>query len=169
MELSWKYITHTCCKQNSTMHNLSTKFRLQVVLIFSTLVLLSSCGVVKALRALINKKVKPQYYTYEDKSIIFTPLTHFGQKEFYANLTDFLVQWKRKGYTVFYEGIQHKASDMGVDSLTADIAMRKWRKILGGEGATREDYAELRRCSKRGLPNRRIKIWVLTIRILMQI
>ena len=32
---------------------------------------------------------------------------------------------------------------MNVDSVTADRLMRKWRKITGGVGATREDYAEL--------------------------
>ncbi len=129
----------------------TSNFRIQVILAVIISILFSSCGLVKSLRAMKNKKVKPQHYTFEDKSIIFTPLTHFGQKEFYANLTDSLVQWKIKGYTVFYEGIKHKASDMGVDSITADNTMRKWRKIVGGEGATREDYAELSEVFKKGI------------------
>jgi len=37
----------------------------------------------KSVGSMLTKKVKLHYYTYKDKSIIFTPLVHFGQKEFY--------------------------------------------------------------------------------------
>ncbi len=120
-----------------------SNFNLKLVLIFSILIILSGCGLVKALRSMNVKDVKPQYFTFKNRSVIFTPLTHFGQKEFYEKLKDSIVHWKNNDYVIFYEGIKHKALDMGVDSITADMTMRKWRKITGGVGASREDYAEL--------------------------
>jgi len=113
------------------------------IFIFCIAIILSGCGFGKALTAMHTKKVKPQYYSFEDKSIIFTPLVHFGQKEFYKNLNDSIVGWKKNGYIIFYEGIIHNASEMGVDSITADNTNRKWRKIVGGEQMTREGYEEL--------------------------
>ena len=115
----------------------------QITIALCIIILLSGCGLTKGLQAIKNKDVKPQYYEFEDKSIIFTPLTHFGQKEYYNSLRDSIIHWKKNDYTIFYEGIIHKATEMNVDSVTADRLMRKWRKITGGVGATREDYAEL--------------------------
>jgi len=124
---------------------------LQIIFTFSIITLLSGCGLVKGVRAIKNKKVKPQYYTFEDKSIIFTPLTHFGQKEFYDHLKDSIVHWKNNGYTIFYEGVKREPSSMNLDSISVDNLMRKWRKIVGGEQLTREGYAELSEVFKKGI------------------
>lgn len=115
----------------------------QIAFIFGVIILLSGCGLTKGLLAIKNKDLKPQYYTFNEKSIIFAPLAHFSQVEYYDNLKDSIVSWKKNDYTIFYEGIIHKASEMKTDSITADISLRKWRKITRGIGATREDYAEL--------------------------
>lgn len=115
----------------------------QVAFILVVIILLSACGFIKGLRAIKNKDVKPQYNTFNEKSIIFAPLAHFSQVEYYDNLKDSIVNWKKNDYTIFYEGIIHTASEMKTDSITADISSRKWRKITRGIGATREDYAEL--------------------------
>ncbi len=37
----------------------------------------------KYLRVIKNKDVKPKYFTYNEKSIIFSPLAHFSQEELY--------------------------------------------------------------------------------------
>ncbi len=118
-------------------------FKFQIVFILGIIILYSGCGLTKGLRAIKNKDVKTEHYTFNEKSIIFTPLAHFSQVEYYENLKDSIINWKKKGYMIFYEGIIHKATEMNVDSIVADRTMRKWRKITRGVGATREDYAEL--------------------------
>ncbi len=123
---------------------------LKIFMVF-TIILLSGCKLTMALRAMKNTDVKPEYIAYQDKSIIFTPLVHFGQKEFYDSLKDSLVVWKSRGYTVFYEQIKSKAYQMEEDSLTVDIANRKWRKIVGGEQMTREGYEDLSEVFKGGV------------------
>jgi hypothetical protein len=119
------------------------KYKLSFVLLVLSLILVYSCSISKSVKAIYNENVKPQYFSFENKSIIFTPLAHFGQEQYYSNLKDSLIEWKKQGYIIFYEGILHSPKDMGVDSIQADIALRKWRRMLGGDGATREDYADL--------------------------
>jgi hypothetical protein len=119
------------------------KYKLIFVLVILNLILAHSCSIFKSVRTIYNENIKPQYFSFENKSIIFTPLAHFGQKQYYSNLKDSLTEWKKHGYIIFYEGISHSPKDMGVDSIQADIALRKWRRMLDGDGATREDYADL--------------------------
>ncbi len=117
--------------------------KFQIIFILGIIILYSGCGLTKGLRAIKNKDVKPEYYNFNAKSIIFTPLAHFSQVEYYESLKDSIISWKKNGYIIFYEGIIHTATEMIVDSIVADRTMRKWRKITGGVGATREDHAEL--------------------------
>ncbi len=128
-----------------------SNFKFQISLAFCITMLFSGCGLVKGLRAIKNEDVKPQYSTFKDKTIIFTPLTHFGQKIYYNSLRDSIVHWKENGYTIFYEGIIHEASEMDLDSISSDNIMRKWRKIAGGEKVTREGYEELSEVFKNGI------------------
>ncbi len=117
--------------------------KLQLTLVFFIVLLLSGCGLVKGLRAIKNEDVQPQYYAFKDKTIIFTPLTHFGQKVYYDSLRDSIVHWKHAGYIIFYEQIETDQSLLMLDSISYDELNRKWRKIAGGEKMTREGYAEL--------------------------
>ncbi len=101
---------------------------------------------------MMAKKVKPQNVTFEDKSVIFTPLVHFGQKEFYDHLRDSIVHWKIDGYTVFYEQIGSGQSYLGLDSISYDRLRRKFRRIDGGNAGTAEDYEEdLQKVFKNGI------------------
>ena len=118
-------------------------FKFPITFFLGIIILFSGCGLTKGLRAIKNKDVQSEYFTFYKKSIIFAPLAHFSQIEYYENLKDSITNWKENGYTIFYEGIIHKASEMNVESIVADRTMRKWRKITGGVGATREDYTEL--------------------------
>jgi len=117
--------------------------KLQLILAFFIVILLSGCGLVKGLRAIKNEDVQPQYYLFKEKTIIFTPLTHFGQKKYYDSLRDSIVHWKNEGFIIFYEQIETDQSLLMLDSISYDILNRKWRRITGGEKMTREGYAEL--------------------------
>ena len=120
-----------------------SKYNLLFTVSLFALILLTGCTFLKGLNAIYNKDVKPKYITYKDKSVILTPLTHFGQAEFYDSLKDSIVQWKKLGYVIFYEGIMFNPAKMEVDSTTADVTMRMWRKLSGGLGITSEDYAKV--------------------------
>ena len=122
-------------------NKLST-FKLQLVFASFIILLLSGCKVTQGVSSLMSKKVKPQYYTFEDKSIVFTPLVHFGKKEFYAGLKDSIVNWKKDGYTIFYEQVVGGQVLLGMDSISFDELRRKYRRISGGEAGSPEEYAE---------------------------
>lgn len=129
-----------------------SRFKLQSSLVISIILLLSGCQVSKGLGAIMNKKVKPQYYTFKDKSIIFTPFVHFGQKEFYGSLKDSIVNWKKEGYTVFYEQVTSGQEHLGLDSISYDRLNRKYRRINGENSSTAEDYEEeLQTVFKKGI------------------
>jgi len=106
------------------------------------ILLVSGCRITKGVRAMMSKKVKSKHLTFEDKSIIFTPLVHFGQKEFYNNLKDSISVWKDDGYIIFYEQIISGQFFLGLDSVSYDRLRRKFRRIDGGESGTAEEYAE---------------------------
>jgi hypothetical protein len=127
-------------------------FRKHVISALLIMLLLSGCQIVQGLSATMSKKVKPHYYSYEDKSIIFTPLVHFGRKEFYANLKDSIVSWKKNDYTIFYEQIGSGQTFLGLDSVSFDRLRRKFRHIDGGNVGSAEDYEkELQEVFKKGI------------------
>jgi len=119
-----------------------SKSNLLFTVSLSALILLTGCAFLKGLNAIYNKDVKPKHITYKEKSVILTPLTHFGQAEYYDSLKDSIVHWKKLGYVIFYEGVMLNPAKMEVDSTTADVTIRKWRKINGGIGITSEDYVK---------------------------
>lgn len=112
---------------------------ISIIIICFTITLISGCSRIKAIAKLYNKNVESQEYFYGDKSIIFVPLIHFGQRTFYNSLTDSIKKWKSDGYTIFYEQIISK----GIDSTKLNLCKLKWRKINGSYSNTREDYAKL--------------------------
>jgi hypothetical protein len=125
---------------------------LQIALFLFITTILSSCNVSKGVSAIMNKDVKPQYYSFKDKTIIFTPLTHFGQKEYYESLKDSLIHWKKSGYTIFYEKIGSGQINLGLDSIAYDRLQRSFRRIDGGTAGTSEDYeAEVQKVFKNGI------------------
>jgi len=135
------------------MHkNRFSNFKLQIALLCCVVILLSGCALTIGLSAVLGKKVKPKYYTYEDKSIIFTSLVHFGQKEFYDNLRDSIIDWKKDGYTIFYEQVGSGQAYLGLDSISYDRLRRRFRQIDGGNAGTAEDYAkEVQQVFKNGI------------------
>ena len=110
-----------------------SNFKLHTALIFSIVLLLSGCQITRGLRAVMSKKVKPQYYIFKDKSIIFTPFVHFGQKEFYGSLKDSIINWKKNGFTVFYEQVGSGQIFLSLDSVSYD---NLYRRINGGNAST---------------------------------
>ena len=87
------------------------KYTLFVFILVSGLLFLGSCGIIKPLILLKSKEIKPVYYNTDTKKIILVPNTHFGQPEFYADLTDSIKHWKNKGYRIYYEQIRGSRSD----------------------------------------------------------
>lgn len=101
-----------------------------------TLPFLLGCQITTSLDAMYEKDVEPQKYAYGDKSIIFVPLVHYGEKIFFNSLRDSIVEWKENGYTIFYEQISNK----NLDRTERNLCFLKWRKINGRVSSTRDDY-----------------------------
>jgi len=120
----------------------SSKFKIHVAFVSVIILLLSGCQIIQSLSAIKSKKVKPHYYTYEAKSIIFVPLVHIGQKEFYASLKDSIIAWKNNNYTIFYKQVGSGQAYLGLDSISYDRLRRRFRRIDGGTTGTPEDYVE---------------------------
>lgn len=128
------------------------KFKIQIAFISLIILLLSGCQITNGLKAVMSKKVKPQYFTYQDKSIIFAPLVHFGQKEFYSSLKDSIVDWKEDGYTIFYEYVKGGSEYLGIDSVSFDRLRRKFRRVSKDEVRPIADYEEdLQKVFKKGV------------------
>ena len=110
--------------------------------------LLNSCGIIQGVRLVKSKEIKPVYFKTENRNIILVPSTHFGQPEFYADLTDSIHHWKSQGYRIYYEMVKTDHSHPSFETNE-----RKWRKINGGSSAsTPEEYeAELQGVFKKGV------------------
>ena len=107
-----------------------------------TSALIFSCNSIKEVSMIYNTEVKPTQVMLQDKSILLTPIVHFGQQEFYDNLRDSVVAWKGKGYTVFYEELNIGPHERDVPVEEYEVIFRKFRKMTGGS-PTREQYVEL--------------------------
>lgn len=109
---------------------------------------LNSCGLVKGLKLLKSKEINPVYYNTATRNIILVPNTHFGQPEFYADLTDSIHHWKNQGYRIYYEMVTTDITDPKYE-----LNERKWRKITGGnmEGTPEEYEAALQGVYKKGI------------------
>ncbi len=104
---------------------------------------LGSCKPIKALRYM-NKK-HPSIYTLKTpgKTVKMIPIVHIGMKQFYNELHDKVVDYKKQGYVVYYEQVQTKRAILGITVEQYDTMRRKYRKIKGGQGNTRKDYEKL--------------------------
>ncbi len=130
----------------------SPGFRTLITLIPFLILLSPGCQLTRGHHAVLSKKVNPHYFTYEDKSIIFIPFIHFGQKEFYDNLRDSIIDWKKDGYTIFYEQVTSGQVHLGLDSTSYDRLIRKFRRINRDGVGTAEDYeAEAQQVFKKGI------------------
>jgi hypothetical protein len=112
------------------------------IIVFLSFLIIFGCTTVKDVKMIYNKAVEPTYVTLNDKSIILTPIVHFGQVEFFDKLKDSIATWKAKGYTVFYEEINIGPHERNIPAQEYEIFFRKFRKMVGG-GASRESYGEL--------------------------
>lgn len=134
-----------------SLNAISSSFIVQLAFV-CVIILLSGCQFIRGVQAIKSKKVKPEHIDCQSKSIIFTPLVHFGQKEFYRSLKDSIVDWKRDGYTIFYEHVTSGQAELGLDSIAYDRLRRKFRKIDGGNAGTPADYeTELQGIFKNGI------------------
>ena len=125
---------------------LSGTHTLFVHTLFLGLLFLASCGIIKPMILIKSKEIKPVYFNTDTKKIILVPNTHFGQPDFYADLTDSIKHWKNNGYRIYYEQIRGSKSDPSFETNE-----RKWRRITGGMGNTPDDLEELKSVFKKGM------------------
>ena len=111
-----------------------------IILVLSMqLLFFSNCSVIKAVRYLYSENIKASEEQFNDKTVAFIGLHHFGKPVFYDSLKSTILLYKRNAYTVFYEQLRLPL-DLS-DSLN-DINIRKIRK-LAGVLPTREAYKDL--------------------------
>ena len=70
---------------------------------------------------------KAVVFTKNDKEIIYIPMIHLGQPEFYEQIKQFVTQKRNEGYKIYYEKLTYGTSD----SLLQDTLLLKVRKITG--------------------------------------
>ncbi len=113
---------------------------------------LASCSLIKTIHYIKNEDVKTVHHQFGEKEIIFVPMVHFGQEEFYKGVKDSIISWKKQGYVVYYEEIITDTLKMGIDSVELSVLGMKIRRIMGSM-PTREEYAkELSTIFKNGVP-----------------
>ena len=74
-----------------------------------------------------NPFKKAMVFTKNDKEIIYIPMIHLGQPEFYGQIKQFVTQKRSEGYKIYYEKLTYGTSD----SLLQDTLLLKTRKITG--------------------------------------
>ncbi len=124
----------------------------KITLISVLFIFVSSCTVFKTIHYIKNEDVKTTHYQYGEKEIIFVPMVHFGQEKFYDGVRDSIIEWKKQGFTVYYEEIITDTNVMHIDSAQLNILGLKIRRMMG-QMPTREEYAkELSGIFKSGVP-----------------
>lgn len=99
--------------------------------------MLPGCMVYTGVKYLYSDEATAKYFDYKGKSLIFAPIAHASQAEFYTSLRDSIMHWKSENYIIYYEQIR-KNTELGRSSL--DTLYRKMRKINGGVVPTRQFY-----------------------------
>ena len=105
--------------------------------------LIISCNVTRSLSMLYRNNPKIKTLQTERKTIKFIPIVHFGQKKFYENLKDIVLESKKEGYVVYYEQISNRFDKLGLTKEDYNILAKKYIKLKNGALNTRENYKEL--------------------------
>lgn len=89
--------------------------------------------------------VKPSVSTIDltGKTVSFIPLAHASSAGFYENVRDLVLEYKTKGYKIYYEQVRSEKRSIA-DSTTKDTTRLKFRKMIGVE-PTRESYSILKK------------------------
>ncbi len=103
------------------------------------LFIFSRCTVIKAVKYLYSEDVEISEEQFENKTVAFIGLHHFGKTVFYDRLKSNIQAFKSKGYTVYYEQVK---LPLNLDDSLNDINLRKIRK-LAGVLPTRKTYKSL--------------------------
>jgi hypothetical protein len=110
-----------------------------IVLVLGSLCI-QSCDVFVSLRQLNQKQVRAKPLLYENKQLLFVPISHIGKKIFYERLRDSVKCWKKDGFVIYYEQIIKKK--LADSSKIMDTIVLKYRKMAGGLLATRNYYGD---------------------------
>ncbi|MEM6806499.1 MAG: hypothetical protein AAF696_34185 [Bacteroidota bacterium] len=123
---------------------------MRLIFLLAVLYLLTACRATQALKFMKMEELPTERISYKGKEIILVSITHFGRQIFYDKLKDSIDSWREEGFRMYYEEINSEEDKKSLDSLSYDKLKRKWRKMSGGAGLTREDYEALSKIFKKG-------------------
>jgi len=126
----------------ATSDKLNTNFKITILIAMAIVssCFLDSCKLVSAFVLMHRKNPKESKIVTGEKEIHFIPIVHYGQKVFYARLKDKVVNYKKEGFTVYYEQTINRFEKLNVSREQYDTIKRKYRKMTGGQGHSRQDY-----------------------------
>jgi hypothetical protein len=115
-------------------------------------VFFQACKPYDVLKKMNSEDAKLEWWgNSEGKSVGFISMVHAGQAQFYKNVHDSIIEYKRNGYTVFYESVKLKEEIVpllpvnevsiyfkypevkirNVDTLTKLVYLLKLRRMVG--------------------------------------
>lgn len=109
------------------------RFRLILYVKFTLFIIVFSCLSCRAIliEVLVKDKSaikKMKILEKGEKQIIYLPLVHIGSQEYYQEIKDFLMEKRKAGYTVYYEGVKHSSGLQKSEKVILDL---KLRRLLG--------------------------------------
>ncbi len=100
----------------------------KIFYLLASVMLFNSCKVIQTLNELKKEEATIHSYTVKNKEIKFLPMHHLGKPIFYDDVKNKVIEYKSKGYKVYYEKVE---PDLELDSTKNDVLKRKFRKITG--------------------------------------
>jgi hypothetical protein len=102
----------------------------KLILLVLLVLLLSSCkGLIYSVILPKKPELKVLYNEEKDKTLAFIPMYHIAKPLFYRETKKIVDSLRKKGYTVFYEGMG--LPDAKKPSPQEDTLLRKFRRLLG--------------------------------------
>jgi hypothetical protein len=98
---------------------------LLTVIIF---VFCSSCKLSHTIQQIHRTDAELVELRSQTKTVEFIPMHHVGTQEFYEHVAQIVKFFKAAGYIVYFEGVELESK---MDSATADMYARKFRKMIG--------------------------------------
>jgi hypothetical protein len=103
----------------------------------------------EALNYITKKEVETFQYNIKNKDIVFIPIAHISQKEFYEDLKNKVAKYKKEGYVVYYEQI---IKDTTLTVAQQKIQEIKLKKAMGGILPSRNTYGIVSKLFKNSIP-----------------
>jgi hypothetical protein len=102
--------------------------RLRFLLAVLGLVWICSCKITHTIQQIHRTDADLVELRSQVKTVEFIPMHHVGTQEFYDHVAQIVKFFKAAGYKVYFEGVELESK---MDSATADLYDRKFRKMIG--------------------------------------